>query len=332
MADQTDWDSPRRRFPHAEPTPYHEMLRTWSYAWWKPVVGVLLAVVSFFLAAGLTYLLVVTAGSALESGPFAEDYRRNIDTDNVGPIALLATNLGLGSMILVTWALVRVVHRLRPRWLTSVVPRMRWRLFATCLGLAVLALAAQVAVGQLLPLSGGQDPSGHLNPVTPQLLLTALVVLCTTPLQAAGEEYLFRGYLLMAFGSFFRSRWVAIGATSVLFAVAHYTQNPPLFLDRLAFGLIAGWLVTRTGGLEAGIALHVLNNFLAFGVAIFFGDLTSTLTVTEVSWWQLVLTVTQSGVYVGLVLLVSRWRPPQNRTRPPMQESDATYGTVTRTV
>ena len=38
-------------------------------------------------------------------------------------------------------------------------------------------------------------------------------------------------------------------------------------------GVIAGWLVTRTGGLEAGIALHIINNFVAFGFALSFGDL-----------------------------------------------------------
>ena len=35
-----------------------------------------------------------------------------------------------------------------------------------------------------------------------------------------------------------------------------------------------------TGGLEAGIAMHVLNNFLAFGAALAFGDMTTALTPT----------------------------------------------------
>ena len=131
-------------------------------------------------------------------------------------------------------------------------------------------------------------------------VVSALVVLLTTPLQAAGEEYLFRGYLLQAFGSLFRSTVGGDRAcTAVLFAFAHGAQNFPLFFDRFAFGLIAGWLVTRTGGLEAGIALHILNNFLAFGLALSFGDLTSTLNVSEVSWWNIVLTLTQSVVYTA---------------------------------
>jgi membrane protease YdiL (CAAX protease family) len=189
----------------------------------------------------------------------------------------------------------------------------------------VLALAAQTAIGPLLPSSAGEDLGG-LNHFTTGTALSALVVLLTTPLQAAGEEYLFRGYLLMAFGSLFRSKWVAIVVTATLFALAHGTQNFPLFFDRFAFGLIAGWLVTRTGGLEAGIALHVLNNFLAFGLALAFGDLTSTLNVSAVGWWNILLTVTQSVVYTGLVLLLARRMGLQTRTRPPGYGPQASRG------
>ncbi|MEP7091488.1 MAG: CPBP family intramembrane glutamic endopeptidase [Nocardioidaceae bacterium] len=313
-------------FPHAEPTPYHLMLRTWTYSWWRPVVGVLLAVVSFFIGASLVYLVVNAVWALFQSGAWQTDLTRDMDPQHVGPPALLGLNLGIASMIPVTWLIMRFVHRMRPRWLASVVPKLRWRFLGVCLGLALVALVAQLLVGSLIPGGSGEDPSGSLNSLTVSTALSALVVLLTTPLQAAGEEYLFRGYLLAAFGSFFGSRWVAILATATLFALAHGTQNAPLFLDRFAFGLIAGWLVTRTGGLEAGIALHVLNNFLAFGLALAFGDLSSTLNVSEVGWWNIALTVTQSGVYTLLVVLVARRMGLQTSTRPPVGDGPARFG------
>ncbi len=117
--------------------------------------------------------------------------------------------------------------------------------------------------------------------------------------------------------------------TAGLFALAHGTQNFPLFFDRFAFGLIAAWLVTRTGGLEAGIALHVLNNFLAFGLALSYGDLSETLNVSEASWWNILLTVTQSAVYAGLVLVVARKMGLQTLTpTPPPRPGVAPSGTV----
>jgi membrane protease YdiL (CAAX protease family) len=309
-------------FPHPEPQPYHLMLRTWTYEWWKPVVGIVLAVAGMLVIAPLVLLPVLAVGVALEDGPFWENFLDAATLKAVSPAALFYLNLVLGSMILLTWFIMRVVHRMRPRWLASVVPRMRSKFLFVCLGLAVIALVAQILVGTLVPTGSGEgDLTGKLNDFTAGTAAIAVVVLLTTPLQAAGEEYLFRGYLLQAIGSLFRNRWVAIVATATLFALAHGAQNFPLFFDRFAFGLIAGWLVTRTGGLEAGIALHILNNFLAFGLALSFGDLTETLNVSEVSWWNIVLTVTQSGVYTALVLLVARRMGLQTTTRPPLSQS-----------
>jgi membrane protease YdiL (CAAX protease family) len=309
-----------KAFPHPEPTPYHEMLRTWSYAPWKPIVGMLIAAAGFLVVTALVYVVVAGVFAFFQSGSWIDNFLKSADFTDVGPEALLGLNLGLGAMILVTWFIVRVVHGMRPRWLTSVVPRMRWKLFFVCLGLAAVALFAQILVATLLPGDSGGDLGGKLNDFTTSTALAAAVVLLTTPLQAAGEEYLFRGYLLQAVGSLSRNRWVAIVVTAVLFALAHGAQNFPLFFDRLAFGLIAAWLVIRTGGLEAGIALHVLNNFLAFGLALSYGDLSETLNVSEASWWNIVLTITQSAVYAGLVLLVARRMGLQTHTRPPSQQ------------
>ncbi len=106
-------------------------------------------------------------------------------------------------------------------------------------------------------------------------------MLILTPLQAAGEEFAFRGYLMQAFGGVFGSRVVAVLLSSLLFALAHgIGQDLPIFVDRFAFGLVAGALVILTGGLEAGIAMHVLNNFLAFGLALAFTDMSSALNPT----------------------------------------------------
>jgi len=209
------------------------------------------------------------------------------------------------------------VHRMRPRWLTSVVPKMRWRLFFIFVGISVVALVASIVVSMLMPGDQEADLTGQVNEITATTLWLGLIVLLTTPFQAAGEEYVFRGYLMQAVGSLSRSRWLALIVTATLFALAHGVQNFPLFFDRFMFGFIAGWLVIRTGGLEAGIAMHILNNFLAFGYALAFSDLSSTLNVSEVGWENIPLTLTQAGTYAVLVLLVARKLDVQRRTAPP---------------
>ena len=133
------------------------------------------------------------------------------------------------------------------------------------------------------------------------------MILLLTPLQAAGEEYAFRGYLQQAFGGLFGSRVFAVGLSSLLFALAHgLGQSWPVFVDRLAFGLVAGVLVILTGGLEAGIAMHVLNNWLAFGLALAFSDMATTLNPTGGTWWSLPGTLTQSLVYLVLATWTAR--------------------------
>jgi membrane protease YdiL (CAAX protease family) len=314
------------------------MLRTWDYAWWKPLVGFLILVVAGFIAVPLVLLPVLAVAVALESGSgsFADEFGKALTLDSVTPASMLYLNLTLASLTLVTMGIVRWVHRLRPRWLSSVLPGMRWKFFFACLGLSVVALLASVLISTVLP----QDPNelgGEPNKLTGTLVATGLVILLTTPLQALGEEYAFRGYLMQAFGSFTHgiaeasgasakaARAIAIGIaltlTSALFALAHGTQNFPLFFDRFAFGLMAGLVVVLVGGLEAGIALHILNNLVAFAIAIVFGDLQGALTVSEVSWWQLPVTVVQNGIYLVLVLLVARRMGLRNKTSPPVPQA-----------
>ena len=318
--------------PHTEPQPYHLLLRTPSYAWWRPALGVLVAALWFVIGTTLVYFLVAAVFAFFQSGSWVEDFQRGADLRSaIGPERLLSLNLGMASMILGTWFIVRYVHHIKPRWLTSVAPRLRWNFFLVCLGMAFVALVAQIVVGVFLPGQDGGGSKTELHHLTTTTIVSGVVVLLTTPFQAAGEEYLFRGYLLTAFGSMFNSKWVAIALTATIFALAHGLQNAPLFFDRLAFGLIAGWLVTRTGGLEAGIALHILNNFLALGVALAYGDLTSSLHVSAVSWWYIVITLTQSIVYTVLVVLAARKMQVQTRTRPFGDEPAPTLGSARAT-
>jgi len=111
--------------------------------------------------------------------------------------------------------------------------------------------------------------------------------------------------------------------TNRSFALAHGVQNFPLFFDRFAFGLMAGLVVILVGGLEAGIALHILNNLLAFAIAIAYNQLDGVLTVSEASWWQLPVTIAQNGTYLVLVLLVARKMGLRHTTAPPVARGAA---------
>jgi membrane protease YdiL (CAAX protease family) len=333
--------------PHPEPRSYPAMLRTWDYAWWKPVVGLLLLFVGGLIVVPMLLMPVLAVAVALQggSGAFDERFVASLTLDSVTPASMLYLNLSLASLTLVSMGIVRYLHRLRPRWLASVLPGMRWKYFFACFGLALVALITSLVFAALLPRTP-QEVGGEPNELTGRLIATGIVILLTTPLQALGEEYAFRGYFMQAIGSLTHgiasglsvsprtasriASGFAVVVTSLLFAWAHGVQNFPLFFDRFAFGLMAGLTVVLVGGLEAGIALHILNNLLAFGIAIFFGDLQGALTVSEVSWWQLPVTIVQNGVYLLLVLLLARTMGLRSKTAPPTRATSA--GTAAQAV
>lgn len=302
--------------PDLGPRSYPLMLRTSAYQWWKPVLGIVLLVLAFFVGPVLVTPVLALTIALDHEGSFGHAFREAGSLDHVTWQGMLYLNLSLALLIPATWGILRLVHWMRPRWLASVFPGFRWRFFWACFGLAVIAILASLVVGAVLP-GDPADLDSSVNDLTSRLVAIGVVVLLTTPLQAIGEEYAFRGYLLQAFGSLTRQPWFGIGLSALLFALAHGAQNWPLFLDRFAFGLMAGYVVYRTGGLEAGIALHVWNNLVAFGLALFIGDIDDTLTVSTVPWSNIVLTVTQNGVFLVLVLLLARRMGVRRTTAPP---------------
>ena len=296
-----------------EPVEYHLIQRTGAWGpngWWRPVVGTVTLVVLVLVVAQVVLAVAFAVGYLVAGSDDVQgDLDRLVDLDRVTPASLAFLNLGLASAIPASMLVMWLFHRLRPRWLSSVAPRLRWRWMTLCFALSFLALLATLAVSALLPAAGDSgELSGDLNEWTTTVRDFVLVIVLLTPLQAAGEEYAFRGYLTQAFGGLFRSRGAAIVLPALLFAFAHGAQDAPIFIDRFAFGLVAGVLVITTGGLEAGIAMHVLNNFLAYGLALAYSDMTSALNPTGGSWWQLPVTLTQSLVYLGLATWVARRR------------------------
>lgn len=285
---------------------YHRLLTAGRPSRWWALLGVVM-VGTIFLVAQTAIALVIAAGFIVGGMPVGEAFDRLSGVDEVTPSFLALVNLGWAAAIPAVLLAVWLVHGLHPGWASSVVRRIRWTWLLTCLGLSLVALVATLVVSALVPAQGGgTEISTELNSWSSTVRDFLLVVVLLTPLQAAGEEYAFRGYLTQAVGTVIDSRVVAVVVPALLFALAHGAQDPPIFVDRFAFGLVAGFLVLATGGLEAGIAMHILNNLLAFGIALAFGDMTSALNPTGGTWWSLPVTLTQSLVYLGVVLWVAR--------------------------
>lgn len=212
------------------------------------------------------------------------------------PEGLVATHLALAMLLPISFLLFRYLHRRGTEWLVSVQPGWRVRYLVVCLGAAVVVLNAALWASFVL---GAPD----FGAPQPGWVIFLLVLLVTSPLQAVAEEVFFRGYLLQTIGSAAGRAWVGIVVSALLFAFFHGSQSPALFAHRFLFGLLAGWLVLRTGGLEAGIAAHIINNLFAFGYALFTGGVAATKAVSEITWGKAAFDVGGFAVFA----LVAVW-------------------------
>ena len=253
-------------------------------------VMVALVLVSYLVVTLLVNTGVVYVGYLVESPGTGWPQYFEAAASFATPWGVLGAHLGLAGLILVVWGFFRFVHRRQLGWLWSVSPGVRWRYGVLCLVVALIIIGA-VACWHAWSGPGWQPAAGWG--------WYALVIVLATPFQALGEEVLFRGYLMQALGAVFRQVWFPIVGSALVFALFHGTQNPWLFGSRLAFGLLAGVLVWRTGGLEAGVAIHIANNLCAFALALSDGSISSLRTTTAVDWSQSLLDV---GMFAGCAL------------------------------
>lgn len=264
------------------PRTYPQLLRGPAHRWWRPLAS--LGVGLAGLLAVFALITVVLVVAALANPQFGEDL---VEMGQTGAVMtpelelplLLLTNVTLAAFIPIALLAVRGGHGWSGRWVHSVVGRVRWRFLLACAALALAIQAVATGAATLLDRPTLAEPSRDA-------MALLLVVLLTTPFQAAGEEYAMRGWLTQTIASWIVRPTVAIVVsglvTASLFAAAHGEQDFWLSLDRFAFGVLASYLTWRTGGLEAAVAIHAMNNVVVFIPVIATGSLSETLNTTAV--------------------------------------------------
>lgn len=271
----------------------------------------LAVVVGLLVALLLSFGLILMAVESLGGPPVLNSPEEEFWTR---PFGVLLNNLSLAMLIPVSMAGVWAGHRWSPRWLASVVGGIRWGWMAWCLAVTVaVSVPATVVFGAL---DGGMRWAPE-----DQALWLLLVILLTTPLQAAGEEYLFRGWMLQGVGSLIPRALPAVlvsgTLSSVLFALAHGEQNVWLFVDRFVFAAVAVLLVHATGGLEAAVALHTVNNLSVMIVSVATGTFAAPLETTEADLLIVAVDVVLLVVIAALLVGLARWRRVCGVFQPP---------------
>jgi membrane protease YdiL (CAAX protease family) len=247
--------APRPEPLPVEPKQYHQFYRAPAFRWWKPVVALLTFAVGWFLAS-LVAVLVALVWDTTVSGVQFDPGNLNLNT----PAMFAANNVSLAACIPVAMLVSWLVYRQRPGFLSSITGRFRWGLFGHFLLIVAPLMLAWMAIQSVL--------SGGLSGLAwgPNSLFLLVTILLTTPLQAAGEEYANRGLIARSVGSWFGNRWVALAAATlvngVVFTLLHAAAEPWLNAYYFTVAVTFTLLTWRTGGLEAAIVMHIVNNLL----------------------------------------------------------------------
>ncbi|MGL5912511.1 MAG: lysostaphin resistance A-like protein, partial [Phycicoccus sp.] len=244
-----------------EPRSYVHQLRGPRYRWWRPLVALAVALAAFVLC-----LVVVSATEAVLVLAGSEyDWE-----DPVDPWSSLLGNLMLAGLVPATFVGVWAGFRRSPWRVLSVTGRLRWSWLGWCLLVVTPLWAAYLVVAWVV---FDQEVLDRPDQWVALLVITAF----TTPLQAAGEEVAFRGGLVQGVGAWIRSPVVALAVTTVLstagFVAAHGSADPWIVVELGSFAVAGCWLAWRTGGLEAVIVLHVVNNVLLIAAGTLLGGL-----------------------------------------------------------
>lgn len=159
--------------------------------------------------------------------------------------------------------LAQIISRAPISSLYSYVQRFRWGIFAHSGVVVLVFYLVYFAIGLWL-----EPEKFFLSLDWQKWALSLLILFPVVFLQAGGEEVVFRGWLVQQAGRIFHQPWIIALLPAIGFSWLHGANSevvefgPAVFLFFFVFSLLTFWLVYRTGGLEAAIALHTISNLM----------------------------------------------------------------------
>ena len=248
----------------ASELPYHRLSHVNPRArWFTPVLeGLLIAGIYFVLLLMVSFALLAFAVMLRVPYDYLTDLQRiyaNVFKTPLVFIALLITIIPVIPAIFIA----RLITNFKPLGLIhSIAGRMRWSYLGVFLGFGFLIFGLYY-VG-FATLDGSLTTQNSVHPLNSGMFwLYIVLILLIVPFQCYAEELLFRGYLMQTVGRWLKNPVWAIIIPAPIFMVLHGYGLWGL-LSVLTMALIAGFLCWYTGGLEAGIGLHIANNVSIF--------------------------------------------------------------------
>jgi len=244
----------------ASELPYHRLSHVNPRArWFTPVLeGLLIAGIYFVLLLIVSFVLLAFAVMLRVPYDYLTDPQRVYANVFKTPLVFIAVFISIIPVIPAIF-IARLITNFKPLGLIhSITGRMRWSYLGVFLGFGFLIFGLYY-VG-FLALEGSLTTQNSVHPLDSGMFWLYLVlILLMVPFQCYAEELLFRGYLMQTVGRWLKNPvWAIILPAPIFMALHGYGLWGQLSV--LTMALIAGFLCWYTGGLEAGIGLHIANN------------------------------------------------------------------------
>ena len=220
-----------------------------KYRWYKPVfVFILLLIFYIIFNILVDYISAAIYGKAVVDAIINGGYEV-MDT----PLGEILTDIKVIMFIPALFLACKIVGD-RP-FSSFVSSRGGWnyRLYFKALIIPFIFTMLSFGVDTLI---NGADPDAIYS----FSILYLLVSLIAVPLQCIAEEYVFRGFFLQTFGSWFKIPVLAIVLQSIVFTAIHGYDDIGL-IEIFVCGCIFGFMAWKTNGIEVSSAMHTAYNF-----------------------------------------------------------------------
>jgi hypothetical protein len=227
-----------------------------NYRWYKPILVFLVSIIIMLILDAL-----IVAVFFLMLGPdFVESLMRGGYETLISPMAIFFSDL---LIIIFIPSLYFASKLVKDRPFSSYSSsRGGWnlKLYFKSLIIPVILYIIFMAIMTII-----EGPKGTSN----FSIAFILVLFISVPLQCIAEEYVFRGFFMQTFGSWFKIPVLAIVLQAIVFALGHQYNSIGL-LETLISGLLFGFFAWKTKGIEVSSAIHTANNF-SLGLFIMLG-------------------------------------------------------------
>ncbi len=258
-----------------------------TYKWFRPILVFILLAVFFFISDLL--IIFITALATGDINNVLDLATGGYDTlDAYTPVGVIVTLGGIAVMIPCLALANRIAGKRPFSSYTSSRGGWDFGIFFRCLLIAIVVCSLPIVVVQVFM----SDRDGAVRFTAAGFIMLTII----GPLQCIAEEYVFRGFLMQTFGSWFRIPVLSIVCSAALFAVVHAYNLIGIFGIFLSgvFYCLDTWFA---GGIEASSAIHIANNMTAFyTLGLGYGTLSS-----ETNWQSVVFLAVFEALYALII-------------------------------